>query len=70
MDKNETDVEEEKLKRRQAIKLKLLRVVVVLLVVGLTAIYMDKDLQRQADAWLMKMAAFWPSAPGSHQPEL
>jgi len=65
-----TDAEEEKSKRRRAIKLKLARVVAVLVIVGITAVYMDKDLQRQVDAWLDKLAALWPSAPGSHHPEL
>ncbi|KAL4550694.1 hypothetical protein Ndes2526B_g08804 [Nannochloris sp. 'desiccata'] len=66
----ETDVEEEKYQRRRAIKLRLLRVVAVFVSVGMTALYMDKDLQRQADAWLAQVAALWPSAPGSHHPEL
>jgi phosphatidylinositol glycan class T len=64
------DAEEEEKKRRRAIKLKLVRMVAVLVIVGITAVYMDKDLQRQVDAWLADVAALWPSAPGSHHPEL
>ena len=40
---------------RRAIKMRLLRLVIVLILVGATAVYMDKDLQRKVDEWLSWM---------------
>jgi hypothetical protein len=67
-DEASDDAQEENSKRKRAIKLRMLRVFVVLVTVGMIAVYMDKDLQRQVDTWLMELGAWWPSAPGSHHP--
>lgn len=49
---------------RRAIKMRLVRLVIVLLLVGCTAVYMDRDIQRKAEEWVRGLGLSLPVAPG------
>jgi len=48
---------------KKTVKQRLLRVVIVLGFVGIAAVYMDRNLQRQVNAWASSCATFFGMSP-------